>query len=78
MARSIIYEFLRVRGDVRSLFCRNVCWKISASVDGGLSRGSRVRRPVSENPIGASGNFSVQFPWPKIAEWIQVDLFKIV
>ena len=25
-------------------------WKISAGVDGGLSRGSRVRRPWSEDP----------------------------
>ena len=29
--------------------------KISASVDGGPSGGSRVRRPGSEDPIGASG-----------------------
>ena len=30
--------------------------KISASVDGGLSGGSRMRSPGSDDPIGASGN----------------------
>ena len=30
--------------------CRNVCRKISAHVDGGLSGGSRVSRPGSEDP----------------------------
>ena len=30
--------------------------KISASVDGGPSGGSRVHRPGNEAPIGASGN----------------------
>ena len=30
--------------------CRHVCRKISASVDGGPSGGSRVRRPGSEDP----------------------------
>ena len=78
VVRNIIYEFSRVRGDVRSLFCRNMCWKISASVYGGSSRGSHVRRPGSEDPISASLNFSVKFPRHKIAEWIQVDVFKIV
>jgi hypothetical protein len=36
----------------------HVRWKISASVDGGPSGGSRVRRPGSEDSIGASGNSS--------------------
>ena len=30
--------------------CRHVRWKVSASVDGGLSGGSGVRRPGSEDP----------------------------
>ena len=39
--------------------------KISATVDGGLSGGSFVRRPGSEDPISASGNFShlINYLW---------------
>jgi hypothetical protein len=35
---------------------RNLRLKCSPSVDGGLSGGSSVCRPGSEDPIGASGN----------------------
>ena len=45
-------------GDVWRLFCRKVCRKNSVSVDGGLSRGSRVNGHGSEDPIGASGIFT--------------------
>ena len=34
-----------------------MCWKISASVDVGLSGGSRVHSPGARTPIGASVNF---------------------
>ena len=34
--------------------------KMSAGVDGGLSGGSRMRRPGSEDPIGASGNLKME------------------
>ena len=40
--------------------CRHVCRKISTSVDGWQSGGSRVCRPGSEDPIGGSG--IPQFP----------------
>ena len=42
------YDFLRVRGVVLGQLCRHVHRKISAHVDGGLSGGSRVHRPVSK------------------------------
>ena len=41
---------IMVGGDVLRLLCRNVCQKISAHVDGGLSGGTRVHRPGSEDP----------------------------
>ena len=49
-AQNIRYDFLMVWGDVLSLLCRNVRWKISAHIDEGLSGGSRVRRHGSEDP----------------------------
>jgi hypothetical protein len=39
----------------------NSSWKISAHVDGGLSRGYRVRYPGARTPIGVSGNFNLFF-----------------
>ena len=49
-ALNIRYDFLRVGGDAFRLHFRNVCRKIFAHVNGGLSGGSRVRRPGSEDP----------------------------
>ena len=49
-ACNIRYDFLKVRGDVFRLLCRNVCRKICAHVEGRLSGGARVRRPGSEDP----------------------------
>ena len=50
--------------------------KISACVDEGLSRGSSVRRPWSEDPIGASGNLvmlsdrSLLFEWENVSDFL--------
>ena len=44
----ILFCNLGVGGDV--WFCRNVLPTISAHVDGGVSRGSRMCRPGSEDP----------------------------
>ena len=49
-AQNMIYDFIKVGGDALRLLWRNVCWKISAYVNGLLSGGSRVRRPGSEDP----------------------------
>ena len=38
-----------------------MCRKISASVDGGPSGGSRSRRPGARTPIGTSGNLTTAF-----------------
>jgi hypothetical protein len=45
------------RGDALRLLCRNICRKIFAHVDWGLNRGSRVCRPVSEDPHRRERNF---------------------
>ena len=47
-SQNIRYNFLRVGGDVKRLFCRNVRRKINSYVYVGLSGVSRVRRPGSE------------------------------
>ena len=52
------FFFLNFEGDS----AETCSWKISAHVDGGLSGGSRVRRPGSEDPIGVSGIFFI-FIW---------------
>ena len=44
------YDFWGVGGDVWRQLCRHTCRKISASADGGLSGGSRVRGHGSEDP----------------------------
>ena len=58
LTKSILFGFFHFlvlaadfdRFEGRRPLCRHGCWKISASVDGGPSRGSRVRRPGSEDP----------------------------
>ena len=67
--------------------CRHVCQKISASVDGGPSGGSRVRRPGSEDPgartpIGARGipnlfRHSEIFETLQFYSWFKEDIPKI-
>ena len=49
-SRNIGYDFLRVGGDVWRPPCRHACQKISARINGGLSRGSCMHRPGSEDP----------------------------
>ena len=49
---------------VRQL-CRHVSWKIPVHVDGGLSRGSHVRRPISEAPHRRKRKFPKVFLWSK-------------
>ena len=49
-AQNIRYDLLMVWGDALRLLRRNMCRKISTYVDGGLSGGSGVRRPGSEDP----------------------------
>ena len=54
--------------------------KMSACVDGGLSGGLSVRRPGSEDPIGASGNSSViniWIVWNKIQRYNQNKSYQI-
>ena len=60
-AQNIRYDFLMVWGDVLSLLCRNVRWKISAHIDEGLSGGSRVHRPGRKDPHQREPKFKSTF-----------------
>ena len=55
------YDFLMVWGDVLSLLCRNVRWKISAHIDEGLGGGSRVHRPGRKDPHQREPKFKSTF-----------------
>ena len=57
--QNLRYDFRRVGGGVYRWFCRHVCRKISARVDGGTSGPSSVRRRGARTPIGASGNLTI-------------------
>ena len=55
--QNFVYDFWRVGGDVWRWLYRHVCRKISAHIDGGLSGGSSVRRPGSNDPHRRQRNF---------------------
>ena len=53
---------------------KHVRRKISAGVDGGLSGGSSMPRPGSEDPIGASRNFRYILAQDTLQEGISYKL----
>ena len=67
MARKLIGSFFSKTSPPPSPHW-HMCWKISAGVDGGLSGGSSVRRPVSKDPHRHQRKFfSTSFhPWWKL------------
>ena len=60
--------------DLWRWLCRHGCWKLSAHVNGGLSGGSRVRRPRSKDPHRRKRNFFSSKKIPIVFSFTSVDL----